>query len=106
MPFPESPRLLLAQGKADEFKKALDMLARWNGKTKIDWDLVKVEAHIESQRSIHGSNQTNSIVPFALADMPIPFRSTPWTIEISNLPTEAEEPALRRLLTSRLGLES
>ena len=29
--FPESPRMLLVQGKADEFKKAIDMLARWNG---------------------------------------------------------------------------
>lgn len=33
---PESPRLLLAQGKLDEFKRAIETLARWNRK-KVEW---------------------------------------------------------------------
>ena len=36
LPLPESPRFLLSIGKTEEFKKAIDMMARWNGKT-IDW---------------------------------------------------------------------
>ena len=41
MPLPESPRFLLSLGKADEFKKALDKMARWNGRT-IDWSTIDV----------------------------------------------------------------
>ena len=81
------------------------MLARWNGKPMIDWNKVSIEAHIESQQTLPESKKINSIVPFAFADMPIPFKSTPWTIEISNLSPEMDEPALKRLLTSRLSLE-
>lgn len=33
---PESPRLLLAQGKVDRFKQAIDKLAWWN-RTTVDW---------------------------------------------------------------------
>lgn len=36
LPLPESPRLLLAQGRLEEAKACFDLIARWNGK-KIDW---------------------------------------------------------------------
>ena len=42
LPFPESPRLLLSQGKTQEFKEALDMMAKWNGK-KIAWEGVDLD---------------------------------------------------------------
>ena len=41
MPLPESPRFLLSLGKAEEFKQALDKMARWNGRT-IDWSTIDV----------------------------------------------------------------
>ena len=42
LPFPESPRFLLSVGKTEEFKKAIDMMARWNGK-KVDWSGVDLQ---------------------------------------------------------------
>ena len=41
MPLPESPRFLLSLGKAEEFKQALDVMAKWNGRT-IDWSTIDV----------------------------------------------------------------
>ena len=45
IPIPDSPRLLLAQGKEIEFKKAIDRLASWN-KTKVDWSQIALEERI------------------------------------------------------------
>ena len=42
LPFPESPRFLLSVGKTEEFKKAIDMMARWNGK-KVDWSGIDLQ---------------------------------------------------------------
>ena len=42
LPFPESPRWLLSVGKTEEFKKAIDMMARWNGK-KVDWSELDLQ---------------------------------------------------------------
>ena len=47
LPFPESPRLLLAHGKALEFREAFDTLASWN-KCKIDWSQVDLAKRIKS----------------------------------------------------------
>ena len=49
LPFPDSPRLLLAHGKEKEFKEAFDMLARWNGKT-LDWSQIKLADRIEAAK--------------------------------------------------------
>jgi len=37
---PESPRLLLAQGRIEEFKKALDFVAKVNFRPKFDWSKI------------------------------------------------------------------
>ena len=58
LPFPESPRLLLAQGKLQEFKKALDMLASWNN-CKINWDQFDLEERINSSVK---DNQDKTII--------------------------------------------
>ena len=40
--FPESPRLLLSQGKKNEFKQALNTMAKWN-RRKIDWEKIDLD---------------------------------------------------------------
>ena len=42
---PESPRLLMAHGKLEETKSAIDTLAWWNGKT-IEWSKIELERHV------------------------------------------------------------
>ena len=97
LPIPESPRLLLALGKADQLKSAINVLARWNRKV-IDWDLVNLEDRVKEQHKLSKDLKINSILPFVHGE----FRMTAYTIEISNLPPTTDEPAFKRLLTSRI----
>jgi p-aminobenzoyl-glutamate transporter AbgT len=49
---PESPRLLLANGKCDEFKAAMNTLARWN-KKEINWNSVQLDERIKSFQKLN-----------------------------------------------------
>ena len=49
---PESPRLLLASGKSEEFKAAMNTLAKWN-KKEIDWNSVRLDERIKSFQKLN-----------------------------------------------------
>ena len=45
MPFPESPRLLLSQGREQELKAAIDFFASHNKKI-VDWETINLKTQV------------------------------------------------------------
>ena len=64
IPFPESPRLLLARERYDEFRTSIDTIARWN-RTTVDWSKIDVEGQVKS------FGKANEVTPFMPGDIPV-----------------------------------
>ena len=65
LPFPDSPRLLLAKGKIEEFKKAMNFFVKWNGGDVIDWDKVDLAGRGSEWK--RKSMPLNTVVPMDVA---------------------------------------
>ena len=88
---PESPRLLLAQGRIEEAKRAINLIARLNMSAPIDWDSVD----LSSLKKCEGVVQR-------LAPLGPPLGLMVFTIEISNVSPQTDLPSFRRMLSNRM----
>ena len=94
VPFPESPRLLLAHGKIDKLRKAIDILA-WTNKVTIDWS--RDVADFEARAARFANNKsTSKILPMsqAIAMAGGLYIGPRWDIEVMiEEPEDGEEKA-------------
>ena len=98
LPFPESPRLLLSQGREEELKAAIDFFASSN-KVTIDWDKINLESQVamRAKKSTEKKPESNN-----KRSHESPKRSDSlktWRLELHDLPPQANEVWLRRTLT-------
>ena len=84
---PESPRFLLAHGRIEEFKKAIDLVAKINFRTKFDWSKIDLTSAKREKQELIDTQVT----------LPNLF-----TIQIKNLPLDTDLPTFCRLLSSRM----
>ena len=95
---PESPRLLLAQGKFEEAKACFDLLARWNGRS-MDWKSIEVDWGVRTIRKI------TQVSPACQTEIALQqVKTFLWKVEITNLPPTLDEPKIRRILSTRMSM--
>ena len=85
---PESPRLLAAKGRVDEFQKALNRMA-WINCRKIVWREEELRWIEENGQNKPGKNKSkpNSILRFINVDVAI---ARSYQLEITDLPADAD----------------
>ena len=94
---PESPRLLVAKGRVEDAKKAINTMAWFNRKTvvwteeELGW--IAENAHEE------GKPRANAVELF---NSDVPATRGLFTLEISNLPDATNETEFRRMFSVRM----
>jgi len=93
---PDSPRLLAAKGSVEEFQKALDRMA-WFNRTEIVWREEELR-WIDENQKIALASQAGGILKFLSVDV----LTNNYTIELTDLPADADEPKVKKMLKKRL----
>lgn len=98
---PESPRLLCAKGRVEELQKSINIMA-WFNRKSVTWtkqELQWIEENAASQNAaVKEKRGGASMAQWVTADVLVSQR---YTIVVSSLPPETDEPALKRMLTQR-----
>lgn len=84
---PESPRFLLAHGKLEETKKAINLIAKFNFKPPIDWSKIDLSAAKSDKEQL-----TAQFTPFIKR----------YTLSIKNLPPNTDLPTFHRMMSRRM----
>lgn len=64
---PESPRLLVAQGKVEEVQKSINFMARVNRKT-VEWTAEELQWIAENSSAANSSKKPGVIVPLFMGN--------------------------------------
>ena len=106
LPFPESPRLLLAQGREQELKAAIDFFAKRNNKS-IDWESINLHEQVEMRKNKQepqAKMKDTQIAPIVNLDLLDSLEK--WSLELRNLPPWADGDWLRKTIKRSAGTES